>query len=1083
MSASSSAASASVSRSRTAIVILTAVAAAYSVYYLQSSTRSAAGDASVAPPVTGLHRSNAIHRRNRRVRTSDDEEARDGAQADDGGHAEAEEIPDITIQPLGDAETVVDETDQGQSSWQVANTRQRNGQNIVQLLFRVSEDATRRNAYIHRGCMCNSCGDLIRGIRYRCSNCLDYDLCETCEALDRHTKTHIFYKIRVPTTSYASRQTQPVWYPGDPDSSPAPSHPPKDLLIRLSKETGFERPELDAYWEQWTFMANTEWREDPDDLKIAMDRKTFDECLVPSGSSKHSPPNLIFDRMFAFYDANNDNLISFPEYLNGLAFRKKKDKLKKVFEGYDIDGDGFVERKDFLRIFRCYYVLQKERQRDMLESMDDRVMNSKWAQKLVEGRQPLSSAFGHDGNFESGPNPRRMEGKTQQPGGELEVMDGKGVISESNNDFGSKDDVIIDAVSIKNQLRVTSLDVTEQDEYWQLMLNPPTTIADLNGELLERLIEHRRAADRHPRPQEGTSSEANAMSGESEDALPSSARELPTSSMSIAHAEAAQGNSTSSESMIELMPAGPGHEAHQRFLSDETQQQERFVNSQIHERWKRRQFYTDEEEGSSAPADWNEDEDVARPTNGSVDHQNSALPLYQTLSPRSRSSSKVRFAEDTDDYDLRSNPSTSSRSIPERWGGMEIPDAERDAGKEILYQVAQQAFNELIDPIFKSTEDRAIAAMSNSKARIDLRHLLVNEDFVRWAQAVEHAKWDIVDSKEAPASGTGHFPAWTETPAIREVELEDVRQHPLEHLLSAAGFRLVEDSATIVDHSSPDRRTSEPELDSADGGADSDHQTATDLPEAIGETAAALEQPAIGMEPSPYIEENVPVEEASTELHAAMSNENTSEPEVPTKTSGDVSSTYRDPTLPQFRPNTASSIPLIMPGSVTQSESLHHRRSSPPQQGSWIAIMPDGTGSSHSTAKPREPGATGLPNGPIKDEEPHNTPKRKGARGMTSGASALKKSTLSQMELNGMDKGILAEFHSHDWMDLYDLYQSELCELEAKMRNGWGRLTWTEFEPVVKEKEKETRERTGFMGESSGKGMDYLGSWIEFCIP
>ncbi len=59
-------------------------------------------------------------------------------------------------------------------------------------------------------------------------------------------------------------------------------------MLKLSKETGFERLELEAFWEQWTFMANTEWREDPDDLGLAMDRKTFERCLVPSGGYRHT---------------------------------------------------------------------------------------------------------------------------------------------------------------------------------------------------------------------------------------------------------------------------------------------------------------------------------------------------------------------------------------------------------------------------------------------------------------------------------------------------------------------------------------------------------------------------------------------------------------------------------------------------------------------------------------------------------------------------------------------------------------------------------------------------------------------------
>lgn len=66
---------------------------------------------------------------------------------------------------------------------------------------------------------CNNCQIIpIRGIRYRCANCLDYDLCEVCEALDAcHPKTHLFYKIRIPAPFIGNpRHAQTPCYPGKP---------------------------------------------------------------------------------------------------------------------------------------------------------------------------------------------------------------------------------------------------------------------------------------------------------------------------------------------------------------------------------------------------------------------------------------------------------------------------------------------------------------------------------------------------------------------------------------------------------------------------------------------------------------------------------------------------------------------------------------------------------------------------------------------------------------------------------------------------------------------------------------------------
>ena len=132
---------------------------------------------------------------------------------------------------------------------------------------------------------------------------------------------------------------------------------------------------------------------------------------------------------------------------------------------------------------------------------------------------------------------------------------------------------------------------------------------------------------------------------------------------------------------------------------------------QLHERWRRRQFYLDEEEGGVAPGEWEDDEDVL-------------MHLHET---GESSKSAEEAADDPDDYDLPSNASIpSSQSDPEQWEGWGLPDAERDAGKEILYQVTQQAFNELLDTIFKPAEDMAVQA-AETKAQREMHRDLIEK--------------------------------------------------------------------------------------------------------------------------------------------------------------------------------------------------------------------------------------------------------------------------------------------------------------------------------------------------------------------
>src|SRR5271170_1285772 len=78
------------------------------------------------------------------------------------------------------------------------------------------QDQAHQDGFVHRGISCNKCHEEpIRGVRYHCLNCIDYDLCEYCEAEDAHFRTHTMIKIRVPTPSLVRRRpTELPMYPG-----------------------------------------------------------------------------------------------------------------------------------------------------------------------------------------------------------------------------------------------------------------------------------------------------------------------------------------------------------------------------------------------------------------------------------------------------------------------------------------------------------------------------------------------------------------------------------------------------------------------------------------------------------------------------------------------------------------------------------------------------------------------------------------------------------------------------------------------------------------------------------------------------
>lgn len=88
---------------------------------------------------------------------------------------------------------------------------------LLKLLLDIAEEQASKEGFIHRGITCNHCQTSpLKGIRYKCANCVDFDLCEDCEAEGVHTSTHVFIKIRIPIPPLANPRSAllNVFYPG-----------------------------------------------------------------------------------------------------------------------------------------------------------------------------------------------------------------------------------------------------------------------------------------------------------------------------------------------------------------------------------------------------------------------------------------------------------------------------------------------------------------------------------------------------------------------------------------------------------------------------------------------------------------------------------------------------------------------------------------------------------------------------------------------------------------------------------------------------------------------------------------------------
>ncbi|KAF9429779.1 hypothetical protein BGZ94_009547 [Podila epigama] len=335
---------------------------------------------------TGLRRSNAT-RRSRQPLATRREDSRH-RRSDDSSSDEGETSGYTTASRLGagadsDEEDVTDHEygtmdEDGYEKLPLEDSAgKHDGLQLMNLLYAIAEDQASKG-----GITCNSCRTVpIRGLRYKCANCQDYDLCEGCEAAEVHIKSHVFMKIRIPIPPLANSRTKklPPFYPGTPSGS---TSTPEHLLHELLQKTHFDNVELDAMYMQYLSLSTLTQEGG------GITRLTFEQALGPLGLEK----NLITGRIFHFFDQDDDGIINFKEMACGLSVLCKgnfDEKIDFAFQGYDLDGDGYISKEELYEMFKAYFYLSMELIRDVVKTMENDLMNNFEYQPGM----PISSTF------------------------------------------------------------------------------------------------------------------------------------------------------------------------------------------------------------------------------------------------------------------------------------------------------------------------------------------------------------------------------------------------------------------------------------------------------------------------------------------------------------------------------------------------------------------------------------------------------------------------------------------------------------------------------------------------------------------
>ncbi|KAI7826444.1 hypothetical protein BX661DRAFT_206025 [Kickxella alabastrina] len=230
---------------------------------------------------------------------------------------------------------------------------------LLHLLCTLAEDVSRRNGIVHRGTTCNSCRETpIRGVRYKCAQCADVDLCSACEAHDLHAQ-HMLLKINVPLPPLVSARTPLVrrMFPG----VLVPRDLDRSVRKRLEDATHLDRADLSSLYGEFCVLASAEHGTD------VITRDTFYRCLGQFGGAQ----SVLGARLFAFYDADGDGALTFEEMACGFSVYTKgslDEKAPAVFRAYDVDGDDRVGRDDLRTMLEAFADTNRELTKNMVEA-------------------------------------------------------------------------------------------------------------------------------------------------------------------------------------------------------------------------------------------------------------------------------------------------------------------------------------------------------------------------------------------------------------------------------------------------------------------------------------------------------------------------------------------------------------------------------------------------------------------------------------------------------------------------------------------------------------------------------------------
>ncbi|KAI8866864.1 hypothetical protein GQ42DRAFT_127625 [Ramicandelaber brevisporus] len=270
---------------------------------------------------------------------------------------------------------------------------------VVELLCTLAAEHTRRVGFIHRHVQCDMCQDQIVGIRFKCINCHDYDLCEKCEAIVipgvdvsqyLHPRSHLFMKIRTPLpvrTNPRTRTVEHSLYPV-PDQTaemikyPIPAVPRDSDVRKLIRTTHYLEAEIRALYEIWSLLSPLHL------CGITFD--TFKLCMGRDTPEKHPYVRALFKA----FDIDGDGLVNFYDLVSSMSIISRgslEEKIDLAVRFYTSSNGEHnrVTRGELILLLRSYTFFSMMHMYEMVKVTD----NNPLATHSIRPSQPISAAF------------------------------------------------------------------------------------------------------------------------------------------------------------------------------------------------------------------------------------------------------------------------------------------------------------------------------------------------------------------------------------------------------------------------------------------------------------------------------------------------------------------------------------------------------------------------------------------------------------------------------------------------------------------------------------------------------------------